>query len=354
MKTFLLIVSFFLPSMAFAEPECLDSKPNKYYSSKQLYLGKNHWLTAVGNRLIEIKNDEVTSGSTYFEPLKLMCGQKGRVIATTHQKILEWRDGRLLELPLSFKEDALASDGEAVYSVDPNSDLFALYVNKKGLAKKVLEQKSLSGQMYDGEFIWHNSEVGVSLVFKDGTIISKSKVPEMVGFPFVFDYKNCKGKGLYKADYDFFTKSRFGFQKQRIEGPIFNIDYPKGCGEYVVLRNDKTLANGKLWSLKPGKKLTFTPISTACSVDHFASNDDGSLYYRCGKQLYYKDKTRTKDVLVGEASKLQLTEGINDQWLASPRDGTLLTYLPRAKAKELEKVCFVRLSPAKLVDLGCF
>lgn len=355
MKPFLFTLYFLvIPRLAYADFTCLETKANQANPKQFLYLGENHWLLSVGQRLIELKSDKLVSSMDVPERLNLMCGQDSDVIATSRDTISKWQHGSLIKLPLPFKGNLAGSDGKVVYSTESTADGHVLYVNQKGRSKRIQVQPGLGGQMSGGTFRWGAYDKSVVLVLKNGRLAKKLRLPEAARFESVLDHENCKGQGLFDTNYDFYTQSRFGLQSRHIEGPIINIDYSKGCREYVFLLNDLSYAKGALWSLKPGEQLTFTPIPTSCAVDHFASNNDGSLYYRCGKQLYYKDKTRTKDVLLGEATKLQLTEGINDQWLATPKDGTLLAYLPRAKPSELRKACLVRLVPDKLTDLGCF
>lgn len=354
MKTFFLFVLLVVPALVFADNSCIEAKPDSPYNARFLYLGKNHWLTVVGKRLLELKDDKLVSSVAYPEPLKIMCGSKGRVIATTLKTVSEWREGKLYELPLRFKGDVIRSDGDTVYSTISTPLGFALYANKNGEVKQIVEQKGYSGSIQGGFFIWSNDDKRQNLVFQNGKLVSKSAIPGDAYLNRVFDYQRCKGQGLHTAASDFYVKSRFGIQTKHIEGPIVDIDYPKGCENYVFLLNDFSYSKGALWSLKPGKNLKYSQIRASCPVDGFAANDDGSLYYRCNKQFFYKNKGEAKDVLLGEAVGLKITEGLNDQWLSSTKDGTLLAYLPEAKPKEMGQACFVRLTPEKLIDIGCY
>lgn len=356
MKSLILVALTLMPlfSWADANSTCVEAKVGTSYHQKLLFLGSNHWLASVGSRLIEIQDDKLKASLANPERLQIMCGVNNSVIATTLDKLFKWENGSLTRLFLKFPGYISGSDGKVVYSTESTAEGQVLYVTKNGISRKIVEQHELSGAMHQGQFIWGNYDTRSIWIFKNGVIVKKLKLPEAARFESVLDDEYCKDQGLFDTNYDFYIQSRFGIQARHIDGPIINIDYSKGCHEYVFLLNDFSYAKGALWTLKPGKKLTFTPIPTSCPVDHFATNNDGSLYYRCGKQLYYKDKTRTKDVLLGDATKLQLTEGINDQWLATPKDGALLAYLPRAKPNELSKACFVRLMPDKLTDLGCF
>lgn len=356
MKSLILVALTLMPlfSWAKANSTCIEAKEGTSYHQKLLFLGSNHWLATVGYRLIEIQDDKLKASLANPERLQIMCGVNNSVIATTLDKLFKWENGKLTRLFLKFPGYISGSDGKVVYSTESTAEGHVLYVTKNGISRKIVEQHELSGAMHQGQFTWGNYDTQSIWIFKNGVIVKKLKLPEAARFESVLDDENCKGQGLFDTNYDFYTQSRFGIQTRHIEGPIIKIDYSKGCHEYVFLLNDFSYAKGALWSLKPGKQLTFTTIPTSCPVDHFASNNDGSLYYRCGKQFYYKDKVRTKDVLLGEASNLRLTAGVTDRWMATENDGTLFMFLPESKQGEVQRACVVRLTPKKLVDLGCF
>lgn len=352
------LVLFFLvlilPVLARAESTCVSAKPNRNYTEHFLYVGQNHWWLEVDGRLLEVKDDKVVSSIVYPGNLKIMCGTNGRVIAISQDKIMELVNGKLVPLPIPFKGSLTASDGEVAYSLDFGQNLNALYSNKDGIFKKIGEQSSVSGTLSGDFYIWTNHDLNRIFVLKHGNVIAKYPIPAAASSPRVFDYGLCKGNGLFSAQHTFMIKSRFGIQSKTIDDLIANVDYATGCEEYLFLLNDVTYTKGQLWSLKPGKKLSFTPISTSCPVDHFASNADGSLYYRCGNQFYYKDKARTKDLLLGSATKLQLTPGASDRWLETKMDGTLYSFPQYPKTNQPRTACFVRLMPDRLVDIGCF
>lgn len=348
--TFMLFIS----GVVYAQPSCKEAKPNTVYNGRLAYLGENHWLTLVDKRLLEFQGDKLVSTVSSQDYLNLSCGQGGEVIATSKNKVMRWEKGRLQDLNLKFKGDAIRSDGETVYSTVDTAIGFALYTNKKGVSTKITEQKGFSGAMADGYFIWSNYNTGHTFVLRNGHVVKKIQFPKGAQFNTVFDYASCQGQGLFSENDNYLVQSRYGVQKRSIDSIIQNIDYPQNCGNYMFLLNDKTYTNGKLWSLKPGKSLTFSEVPTACGVDHFTLNGDGSLFYRCGKQFHYLNQKLTGNTLVGDAPKLQLTGNASDQWLSTEQDGTLYSYLPDVKAKESQTACFVRLSYNRLVDLGCY
>lgn len=349
------ILAMLLPSMVITQVQavCLDAKPNQSYTGHFLYMGANHWLLEVDQRLLELKNDKVVSVATYPDYLKIMCGQRGQILATTKTKVFEWNRGKLKELPITVKGDVSSSDGEVVYSLDHSLNKVALYSNKKGLSTKIVEQEGASGTQSNGTFVWSHYDTLSNWVLRQGKVVARYPIPEEASLTRVFDYDRCQGKGLFNAQNTFITKSSYGLQRKTIDSLIANVDYAKGCEEYLFLLNDVTYTKGQLWSLKPGKELTFTPIPTSCPVDHFASNADGSMYYRCGNQFYYKNRARTKDVFLGAATKLQLTSSASDGWLDSTMDGTLFSLTQYQNSKQ-PQTCFVRLMPTRLVDIGCY
>lgn len=332
---------------------CLDAKPNQSYTGHFLYMGANHWLLEVDQRLLELQNDKVVSIVTYPDYLKIMCGQHGQILATTKTKVFEWESGKLKELPVAVKGDVSSSDGVVVYSLDHSLNKVALYSNKKGLSTKIVEQEGVSGSQSNGTYVWSNYDTFSNWVLRQGKVVARSSIPEEASLTRVFDYDSCRGKGLFNAQNTFITKSSHGLQRKTIDSFIANVDYAKGCDEYLFLLNDATYTKGQLWSLKPGKKLSFTPIPASCSVDHFASNNDGSLYYRCGNQFYYKNRARTKDVFLGAATKLQLAPSATDRWLDSSAEGTLFSLTQYQSGKQ-PQTCFVRLMPTRVVDIGCY
>lgn len=354
MKFIVLALLALLPSLAWSSTICVDAKPRPAQYEQLVYLGKNHWLTVVDKRLLEFQNDKLISSIKYPEHLGIVCGQEGRVIATMLDEVFEWKAGQLVKLPLSFKGRLSSSDGVVVYSTVTTSLGFVLYVNKKGVSTKILEQAGYSGEMSNGLYIWSNYDKRINLIFRNGKLIRKVPMAKGAYLNYLFDYAQCGTQGLYQAGPNLFIQSRFGVHKLSIDGPIINIDRMPGCQDYLFLFNDFSYTKGALWLLKPGKELTRTPIPTSCPVDHFAANNDGSLYYRCGKQFYYKDSTRTQDIPLGAASNLRLTAGVTDRWMATENDGTLFMFLPESKQGEVQRACVVRLTPKKLVDLGCF
>lgn len=353
-KNLALILMLFLNEVAYAQPICKEAKPNTVYNGRMAYLGENHWLALVDKRLLEFQDDKLVSTISNPDYLNLSCGQGGKIIATSKNKVMQWEKGRLQDLNLKFMGDAIRSDGETVYSTVNTAIGFALYTNKRGISTKITEQKGYSGAMSDGYFVWSNYNTGRTFVLKNGRTVSKSQFPKGAQFNTIFDYAACKGRGLYSENDKYLAQSHFGLQKRSIDSIIQNIDYPNSCGNYMFLLNDKTYTKGKLWSFKPGKSLTFSEIPTACGVDHFAVNGDGSLFYRCGKQFRYLNKQLTGDALVGDAPKLQLTGNASDQWLSTDGDGALYAYFPDAKPKEVQTACFVRLTSSQLMDIGCY
>lgn len=356
MKALILVALTLMPlfSWAKANSTCVDDKPRPAQYERLVYLGENHWLTAVDKRLLEFQNDKLISSLEYSEPLKIVCGQNGRVIALTLNQVLEWKAGQLVKLPLSFIGSLSGSDGVVVYSTVPTSLGFVLYVNKKGVSTKILEQAGYSGEMSNGLYIWSNYDKRINLIFRNGKLIRKVPMAKGAYLNYLFDYAQCGTQGLYQAGPNLFIQSRFGVHKLSIDGPIINIDRMPGCQDYLFLFNNFSYTKGALWLLKPGKELTRIPIPTSCPVDHFAANTNGSLYYRCGKQFYYKDKSQTQDIPLGAATKLRLSVGVTDRWMATENDGTLFMFLPESKQGEVQTACVVRLTPKKLVDLGCF
>lgn len=355
MKNFILWIALaLLPSWVWASTVCVDAKPRPAQYERLVYLGENHWLTAVDKRLLEFQNDKLISSLEHSEPLKIMCGQKGRVIATALDDVFEWKAGQLVKLSLSFKGRLSGSDGVVVYSTVTTPLGFALYTNKNGISTKILEQAGYSGEMSNGLYIWSNYDKRINLIFKNGKLIRKVPMAKGAYLNYTVDFSRCGNQGLYAAGPEFFVQSRFGSQKTSFDSPLINVSSLPGCQNYVLLLNDFSYTKGALWLLKSGKNLTRTPIPTSCPVDHFASNNDGSLYYRCGNQFYYKDNTRTQDIPLGAATKLRLTAGVTDRWMATENDGTLFMFLPESKQGEVQRACVVRLTPKKLVDLGCF
>lgn len=355
MKILFLFVLLLTSAFTLANTKtCLEAKPIYGQESRLLFLGVNHWLAVVDNDLIELANDQQVSRITYPERLRIMCGRENKVIAVTDTKVFEWRQGKLQEIALSFKGEVSRSDGVTTYSTHSRNGVTTLYVNTDGLTQKVTSQTGYSGRFYKGHYFWNNPIEGIQFVFHKGNLAKKIRTSKFDGGSLVFDHAECRNAGLYGGGGVFYTESRFGIQKTTINSVLTTFDYPKGCGEYLFLRDDLTFENGVIWSLKPGKQLSFKPIPSSCSVDHFVTNDDGSLFYRCGKRFYYKNKERTKDVFLGEASKLQITNGVTDRWLSTPKDGALYMYLPDTKAKEKQAACVVRVTPQKIVDMGCY
>lgn len=316
-------------------------------------MGNNHWLTVIDKELIELAGDRVVSRIAAPESLRIVCGHKNQVIALTENKIMKWERGALTNLSLPFTGRVSLSDGVVVYATDFSDGLIALYANKGGISTEITKQNSYSGSLYGGYYKWSNPVQKITFILKNGHLVKRWAHPSGADDNQILDYKNCPNDALFVGGGDFFTQSRFGIQKVAVEGVIKGIDYPKGCGDYLFLLDDLSYAKGTLWSLKPGKSLSFKPLSASCFVDYFVANDDGSLFYRCDKRFFYKDKFRTKDVFLGESSQLQVSDHVNDRWLSTPHDGALFMYLPDSSTQQKQSVCFVRVTPQKIVDIGC-
>lgn len=340
-------------ALAIEAPACVES--HTFDADRILFVAPSAWYTNVGGRLFAIRGDVLATTINHNEPfMALACGSAQLAVGYSEGNKVFSFDGKTLEpLSLDFPGELSHTDGVIAYSsVIGDKNRYKIFVTHAGKSTEVESAALDAGLSSEGYF--YASKEGGYAVYRGGHLEAAVENPSElihlgVGYS---NYARCGSDGLFfgREEDTYYLRSGNRLAKVKIPDGILKVEAAKGCAEQLILRDKVDSGRRVLWSLKFGRQATWTRIPTVCEPDSFSLDNDGSLFYRCGASFYFLPHSRKQSRLLG---KLEIPggQGGRDRWLATPEYGTLFAHVSKNGAAP-QKVCFARLLPGRIVNIG--